>query len=309
MPETFAVDAPSLTSIKDKVILVTGGSSGIGLATTQLLLSLSPANRVAILDRAVPPNSLTSSVSQDRLLFHQCDVTSWAAQRAGFEATVATFGRLDAVVANVGINERGLQFFNDELDEYGKLKEPDRSVIDVPFTANADTVKLAIHYLRSNDQGGSIAIVSSFAGYMGNAGAPFYNAAKHAIVGLFRSLKSETPKLGIAISVVAPALTETPMLARGTSSLEENADNFAKMSASGVAVNRVESVALAIGYLINEGPRSNGKSILVQGDKMVDLERGYAKSRETLMGSEMLQILKKGLGVELYPRIKVSSKI
>lgn len=185
MPEIFTIDPSSLINVKDKVVLITGGSSGIGLATGQLILSLSSSNRVAILDRTAPPESLTSSVSSDRLFFYQCDLRSWAAQRAGFEATLEKFGHLDVVVANVGLNERGQQFFSNELDSDGKLKEPDRSVIDVTFTANADTVKLAIYYLRSNKDGGAIVMISSLAGYVGNAGAPFYNAAKH---GTYRSL-------------------------------------------------------------------------------------------------------------------------
>lgn len=181
MSDTFTVQASELTSIKNKVVLITGGSSGIGLATAQLVLSLADTNRVAILDRAEPPASLVSSFSPDRILFHQCDLTSWIAQRAGFDAAVAKFGRIDAVLANVGLNEKGQQFFSDDLDVDGGLAEPDRVVLDVTFTANADTVKLAIHHLRKNEDGGSIVMVSSFAGYLGNAGAPYYNASKHGM--------------------------------------------------------------------------------------------------------------------------------
>lgn len=182
MPEAFSVKAADLTNVRDKVILITGGSSGIGLATAELLLSIAPSNRVAILDRAFPPSSLSSSNSPDRLFYYQCDLTSWKAVRAGFEAAFAFFGRLDTVVANVGINERGFQFFNGVLDSEGKLKEPDLSVMDVTFTANAFTVKLGIYYLQQNEQGGTIIMTSSFAGYLGNAGAPFYNAAKHGMI-------------------------------------------------------------------------------------------------------------------------------
>ncbi|ETS83549.1 hypothetical protein PFICI_05425 [Pestalotiopsis fici W106-1] len=308
MSETFTVQTSELTNIRDKVVLITGGSSGIGLATAQLVLSLADTNRVAILDRAAAPASLTSSNNSDRVLFHQCDLTSWTAQRAGFDAAVAKFGRIDFVVANVGLNEKGVQFFSDELDGDGKLKEPDRSVLDVTFTANADTVKLAIHHLRSNKNGGGIIMISSFAGYLGNAGAPYYNASKHAIVGLLRSLKPEVPKVGVAISVVAPAITSTPMLG----SLDGNvtpAQAEARLTNLGVLVNRVESVALAVAHLINLGADSNGMGILVQGDRMRDVEKGYAKSRSTLLGKEMLDMFRQGSGKELYPRLKIEAKI
>lgn len=129
-----------------------------------------------------------------------------------------------------------------------------------------------------------------------------------AVIGLLRSLRAETPKVGIAISVVAPGLTVTPMLASpdGTLSPEQNAVKLVK---NGFAVNRVESVALTVGYLLNRGRKSNGMGILVQNDMMVDLEQGYVNSRETLMGTEMLEILQSGSKVELYPRIKDPAKL
>jgi hypothetical protein len=94
--------------------------------------------------------------------------------------------------------------------------------------------------------------------------------------------------------------------ADGSFSAEEMA---AKLTRTGLSVNRVESVALAVAYLVNNGSKSNGMGVLVQSDKMVNLEQGYAKSRETLMGTEMLEILRKGLSAELYPRLKVDSKM
>jgi NAD(P)-dependent dehydrogenase (short-subunit alcohol dehydrogenase family) len=88
---------------------------------------------------------------------------------------------------NAGIAEYKDQFFKDELDEQGKLQEPDRRVYDVDLAAANDTVKLAIHYLRKNKDeknGGNIVLTASLAGYLASAGAPLYSAAKHG--SLFR---------------------------------------------------------------------------------------------------------------------------
>jgi NAD(P)-dependent dehydrogenase (short-subunit alcohol dehydrogenase family) len=179
MPPTFTVSPTSLKNIRKKVILITGGSSGIGLATAILLASLDQSNCIAILDRSSPPSSL--SIPASRVCFHQCDITNWAGQRAGFQAAIDKFGRIDAVFVNAGIAEYKDQIFNDDLDSEGKLAEPDRRVLEIDMNAATDTVKLAVHWLRKNsgNAGGNIVMTASLAGYLGSAGAPLYSAAKH----------------------------------------------------------------------------------------------------------------------------------
>lgn len=81
---------------------------------------------------------------------------------------------------NAGIAEHGDQFFADELDSQGLLKEPDRRVLNIDMDAASDTTKLAVHYLRKNgNEGGQIILTASLAGYLASAGAPLYSAAKH----------------------------------------------------------------------------------------------------------------------------------
>jgi NAD(P)-dependent dehydrogenase (short-subunit alcohol dehydrogenase family) len=176
----FQPNPSSLTTLSStpKTILITGGSSGIGLSTASLLSSLNPSHNLILLDLQPPPASLQHPAP--RTLYHHCNVTSWSSQRAGFAAGYAKFGRIDCVFVNAGIAEHGDQFFNDELDSEGQLKEPDRRVLNVDMDAASDTTKLAIHYLRKNgDQGGEIVLTASLAGYLASAGAPLYSAAKH----------------------------------------------------------------------------------------------------------------------------------
>jgi NAD(P)-dependent dehydrogenase (short-subunit alcohol dehydrogenase family) len=103
--KTFTIDKASLPSLTNKAILITGGSSGIGLATALPLHSLS--NNIVVLDRAAPAQTPTTAplISSSRYLLCKCDITSWKAQRAAFKATVDKFGDIDAVYVNAGIAE------------------------------------------------------------------------------------------------------------------------------------------------------------------------------------------------------------
>ncbi|KAJ4985227.1 short chain dehydrogenase reductase family [Stagonosporopsis vannaccii] len=294
-------------SSSPKTIIITGGSSGIGLATAQLLSSLNSKHNLILIDLNPPPQTFKHDPTH--LFIHTCNITSWASQRAGFEAAYARFGRIDCVFVNAGIAEYGEQFFTEELDEDGKLKEPDRRVLNIDMDAASDTTKLAIHYLKKNQDGGEIVMTASLAGYLASAGAPLYSAAKHGVVGLMRALKQECAKVGISISVIAPAITVTPILTANNRRLGGPADVYAKeMAAKGVPINKPESIALAVCWLFNERSKANGAGLLIQGDKFADLERGLARSREQWMGREMLGLFRGGRAAPLFDRLGEDAK-
>lgn len=181
--EAFTVNPQDLKSPTNSVTVITGGSSGIGLQTAVLLHQICPNNRIAVLDRNPPVSSAPKDlVNSGRFLFLQCDITSWSAQRDAFQAAADKFGAIDNVFVNAGIAEYGDQFFKDEMDKNGKLKEPDRRVYTVDLNAANDTVKLALYHMRhrkDGKKGGGIVMTASLAGYLASAGAPLYSAAKH----------------------------------------------------------------------------------------------------------------------------------
>jgi NAD(P)-dependent dehydrogenase (short-subunit alcohol dehydrogenase family) len=184
-PQTFTISRSDLKGPNGSVTLITGGAAGIGLQTALLLHSIFPKNKVILLDRQ-PPNAQQAPkdfIESDRVLALQCDITDWRSQREAFETGFQRFGAIDNVFVNAGIAEYKDQFFKDDLDDEGKLKEPDRRVYDIDLAAANDTLKLAIHYMRkkgtSGSQGGNIVMTASLAGYLASAGAPLYSAAKH----------------------------------------------------------------------------------------------------------------------------------
>jgi NAD(P)-dependent dehydrogenase (short-subunit alcohol dehydrogenase family) len=220
---------------------------------------------------------------------------------------------LDCVFVNAGIAEMGEQIWTDELDRNGELEEPDRRTIDIDIRAVGDTLKLAMYHLRNDSdsksgkrrgsgkgQGGSIVMTASLAGYLASAGAPLYSAAKHGVVGYMRALKQDCAKVGIAISVIAPGITLTPIiLGRRTG---QTLDEWGKdMGSRGVPINNAETIALTVANLMGQGARANGSGCLIQANRIQELEGGIAKSRTHWMGKEMLELFRGGRDAPLFP--------
>lgn len=298
--EVFTIGRQDLDGLTNTTTLITGGSAGIGLQTALLIHSLSPTNNIIVLDRQPPSNTVPRSlIHSPRFLFQKCDITSWREQSAAFAAGIARFGTIDHCFVNAGINEYKDQIFTDQYDNEGKLQEPDRRTINIDLDSAVDTVKLAVHYMRQR-QRGTIVLTASMAGYLASQGAPLYSAAKHGIVGLMRALKNDTATLGVSISVVAPGITLTDIIAGRN--LDESLSHWAtRMREHGVAINEPADVAVAVAFLFQGGMKSNGRGLLIQAGRFFDVEAAIARSRSTWMGSEMLQLFRSGRDAPLFP--------
>lgn len=127
------------------------------------------------------------------------------------------------------------------------------------------------------------------------------------LVGVMRALKQETANLNIAVSIVAPGITVTPLIIENRRDFNLDPQEYAEhMKQKGVPINSAETVALAVGHLINLGIKGNGQGLLVQGGKMADMEYGLAKSRKAWMTEEMLSLFRGGRNAPLFPRIKAN---
>ncbi|KIW48107.1 uncharacterized protein PV06_00726 [Exophiala oligosperma] len=136
----FKIEASEVNSLEDKVFLITGASSGIGLATAELFLRKG-ANAVVIADTECPPEDLDS-----RVLYIRADVTVCDDLRLLFAATIEKYGRIDVVFANAGIVDRS--DYVSLREEDGKVLEPDRRSLDVNLSGCLNSVALVIHHMQ-----------------------------------------------------------------------------------------------------------------------------------------------------------------
>ena len=177
-----------------RVVLVTGGSRGIGLACARRFAAL--GDHVAVTYHSSPP--------PDGLFGVQCDVTSGESVDAAFKAVEAQFGPVEVLVSNAGITNDGLLL---------RMSEDDfTSVIDANLTAAYRVTKRATQgMLRARR--GRIILMSSVVGLLGQAGQANYAASTAGLVGFARSVARELGSRSITCNVVAPGPVATDMTA------------------------------------------------------------------------------------------------
>ena len=182
-----------------RVVLITGGSRGIGAACAARFLAL--GDRVAITyNSSPPPDNLVAS----GVIAVKCDVTSAESVDAAFAEVEEKIGKVEILVSNAGITKDGLFVRMSEVDF--------SSVVDANLTAAYRVCKRATQtMLRARS--GRIILMSSVVGLLGSAGQANYAASKAGLVGLARSLARELGSRNITVNVVAPGPVATDMTA------------------------------------------------------------------------------------------------
>ncbi|KAI3561732.1 hypothetical protein IWW34DRAFT_778922 [Fusarium oxysporum f. sp. albedinis] len=252
----FTVEDKDLASLEGKVIIVTGGSSGIGLATVELLLSLGAS--VVCGDVQATEKEMEGAYT-----FIQTDVSIWKELLALFNGTKNIYGHIDHVFVNAGIGPRA-DYLSMQLDENGDAVEPSGQLFDVSLKGALNTAALAIFHLRRQEEGGSIVITGSATGLQ-RFRAVDYATAKHGVLGFGRALvaRLEAAQLPtpIRVNTLAPSWTDSNILPSLKSLLNE----------INVEVQPASVVARCAAYLMADTSR-NGQLIHVQRGKYAEVD-------------------------------------
>lgn len=247
-----------MSRFSGKVVLVTGGTSGIGKATA-LAFAREGAKVVVSGRREKEGLAVVEEIKKGGGTAHfvQADVAKEADVKRLVDETVAKFGRLDVAFNNAGV---------EVLGPLAEVTEEDyRRVFDINVWGVIASMKHEIPALLKSG-GGAIINTSSIVGHIGMGGASVYVATKHAVEGLTKVAALEYAKQGIRVTAVAPAAIETDMIDRFTGGRDsDQGKGLAAMHPVG-RMGRSEEIAEAVLYLASDGAKfTTGISLAVDG--------------------------------------------
>ncbi len=255
-----------MSGLKDKVIIITGASSGIGRACAEVFVQQGASVVLAArdLDKL---KSLVAKLDSSRALIVQTDVKDELQCKMLISKAIEKFGRIDILINNAGISMRAL--FSD-LDV-----SVIRELIETNFFGTVYCTRYAMpHLLKSK---GSVIAVSSISGKSPLPGRTGYCASKYAMEGFMEALRIENRKTGVHVLVVRPGFTEsnirnTALNSQGVPQGESPRKESSMMKA--------EEVAVAIGDAILKKKReitltSLGKLLLL----LYKIVPGFVDSR------------------------------
>ncbi|MGN7888785.1 SDR family oxidoreductase [Dyadobacter sp. 22481] len=243
-----------MTNFKDKVVWITGASSGIGEALAMAFAKegaklVLTARRREELERV---KQLTALPNTDVLVL-PLDVTQFDQAGPAAAQVVAHFGRIDIMVHNAGVSQRS--YIDDtDLEVY-------QSLMNVNFFSTVALTKAVLPHMIAR-QSGHFIVMSSVAGKIGTIMRSGYNAAKHALHGFYDSLRAEGYQHNIKVTTICPGYIRTNI---SLNALNASGDKFGKMDS-----NQAKGIPADVcAEKILDAVRKDKKEIYIGGFKEV----------------------------------------
>lgn len=189
-----------------KVVIVTGGGSGIGADAARRFAA--EGAHVAVADLKMDTaQKVVDQIKEEggRAIPFKADVSDEEDVRSLVEGTVEAFGSLDVVVNNAGVGEESKALDDRSLEEWSQ-------VIDVNLTGVFLGTKHGARAMKALEKPGVVINVASILGHVGFQGAPAYSAAKHGVLGFTKAVALELAEFGIRCVAVCPAFIRTPLI-------------------------------------------------------------------------------------------------
>lgn len=248
-----------MNGLKDKVALITGGTSGIGAATA---IALAKAGTHVVLTgrRDKEGEAIAEKVRAQGVkgVFVRGDVTTERDIEKAVETAVGLKGKLDFAFNNAGIELGGINIADTTAEQFHKV-----------FDINVLGVILSMkHQIRAmlKTGGGSIVNNASVAGTIGMPGVGVYIASKHAVLGLTKSAALEVAKSGIRVNAVSPGAIETEMLDRFTGGKNADAVKYLESMHPIGRLGKADEIAHTALFLFSPGASFiTGQDIRVDG--------------------------------------------
>jgi NAD(P)-dependent dehydrogenase (short-subunit alcohol dehydrogenase family) len=246
-------------SFENKVALVTGAASGMGLATAKAFAESGAS--VVLADwneKGVHSAAEELAAKGHKTLPIRCDVADDAQVEEMVRQTVAAFGRLDAAFNNAGVQNILAETADTTREDYDR-------VMAINLRGMWSSMKFELQRMREQGSG-AVVNCSSLGGLVGGAERGIYHAAKHGVLGFTKSAALEYAARGIRINAVCPGTIATPMVDQMIASGQGEALKTIVKNIPMGRVGRAEEIADAVLWLCSDAASYvTGQSISVDG--------------------------------------------